>query len=64
VKAKATERVMAMVTRVASNDKGDANGDEGGGCVTAVRAMVAAMIVVGKDEGNGDGNEGGGWQRG
>jgi hypothetical protein len=60
VKAKATKRAMAMATRVASDDKGDGDGEEGGRRVTAMRAMTAVMAVVGKDEGGGDNNEGGG----
>jgi hypothetical protein len=66
VKAKATKRATVMATRVASNDKGDGDGNKGGRLATATRAMAAATTVVGKDEGNGNGNgnEGGGPQRG
>ncbi len=53
-----------MATRVAKNNEGDGNGDEGGRQVTAMRAMVAATIVVGEDEGGGNGNEHGGQCRG
>jgi hypothetical protein len=52
VKAEATKRVIAMATRVASNDNGDGDGgksngdgDEGAGRAT-IRAMVAAMTVA------------------
>ncbi len=47
------KRAMAMVTRVASNDEGDSNGNEGGRRATAMRAMAALTTVVGKDEGGG-----------
>ncbi len=60
MKAKATKRAMATVTRVASNNKGNCNSNEGGGQATAMKAMVAAMTVVGEDEGNGNDNEGNG----
>jgi hypothetical protein len=60
VKAKTTERAMAMATRVASDNEGNCDSDKGGGQVTEMRAMVAMMTVVGNNEGNGDGNEGGG----
>jgi hypothetical protein len=46
---KATKRAMAAATRVASNDKGDGNGDEGGRRVTAIRVMVVVTTVVGKE---------------
>jgi hypothetical protein len=57
VKAKATKRAIATVTRVASNNKGNGNSNKGGGQVTETRAMAAAMTVVGKDEGGGNSNE-------
>ncbi len=60
MKAKATKRAMATVTRVASNDEGDGNGDKSGRRATATRAMAAATTVVGEDEGGGDSNEVGG----
>ncbi len=63
MKAKATKRVIAMVTRVARDNKGIGNGNKGGGRATAMRAMVEMTIVVGKNEGGGNGNEGGGQQR-
>ncbi len=53
VKAKATKRLMAMATRVASDNKGNGNGNEGGGQATATRAMAVVATVVGEDEGNG-----------
>jgi hypothetical protein len=55
---------MATAKRVASNNKGDGNSDEGGGQATAMRAILAVTTVVGKDEGNSDGDEGGMGQRG
>ncbi len=58
------KRAMVTTMRVACNNKGDANGDKGGGRATATRAMVAMLIVVGNNEGNGNGNEDGGQQRG
>ncbi len=51
VKATMTKRAMAMVTRVASNNESDGNGNEGGKQATTTRAMAAATIVVGKGEG-------------
>ncbi len=59
-----TKRAMATAKRVASNNKGDGNSDEGGGQATAMRAILAVTTVVGKDEGNSDGDEGGMGQRG
>ncbi len=64
MKAKATNRAMAVATRVVSNDKGDGNGNKGGRQATATRAMVVATTVVGKDECGGDSNEVGGQQIG
>jgi hypothetical protein len=64
VKAKATKRAMATKMRVVSHDKGNGNGNKGGGQVTAMRTLTAVMTEVGEDEGNGDGDEGGGQQRG
>jgi hypothetical protein len=63
VKAQATKRAMTTATRVASNNKGNGNGDKGCRQVTATRAMAVATAVVGKDEDGGDGDEGGGQQR-
>ncbi len=63
MKAKATKRAMAMVTRVVSNNESNGNGNKGGGQATATRAMMAATTVVGKDEDGGNGNDGGGQQR-
>jgi hypothetical protein len=40
----------ANATRVASNNKGNGNGDKGGKQATSTRAMVAGTTVVGKDE--------------
>jgi hypothetical protein len=63
VKAEATKKVVAMATRVASNDNGDGNGctsncngNKGVGQATK-RVMAAATTVEGKDEGNGNVNE-------
>jgi hypothetical protein len=39
VKAQATKRAMVTATRVASNNKGNGNGDKGCRQVTATRAM-------------------------
>ncbi len=64
MKAKTAKRAMAMTTRVFSNNKGDGNGDNGGGHATAMRAMVGTTTVVGNNEGDGGGNEGGRQQRG
>ncbi len=58
MKVKATERAMSTATRVASFNKGDGNGDQGGGQETATKAMAAATTVVDIDEGDGNGNEG------
>ncbi len=63
MKAQATKRAMATVSRVASNNKSDGNSDKGCRQVTATRAMAVATTVVGKDEDGGDGDEGGGRQR-
>ncbi len=59
MKAKATKMAMATATRLASKNKGDCDGNEGGGKVIGPRAMAVTMPEVGKDEGNGDSNEGG-----
>ncbi len=64
MKAKKTKRVMTTMTRVASNDKGDGDVNEGDERATATRAMVVTTTVVGNNEGNGNGDEGGGQQRG
>jgi hypothetical protein len=56
VKAKATQRKMETWTRVVSKNKGNGNGDEGGGQATAARAMVAATTVMGKNERDGNSN--------
>jgi hypothetical protein len=60
VKAKATNRAMAMVMRLGSDNKGNGDGNKGGRRVTATKAMAAAITKVGEDEGGGDGDEGGG----
>ncbi len=64
MKAKTTKRVMATMTRVASDKEGYGNGNKGGRQATAMRAMAAMTTVVGNNEGNGNGDEGGGQQRG
>jgi hypothetical protein len=64
VKAKATKRAIVTVTRVAINNKGNGNGDEGSRQATAMRAMAAVTTVVAKDEGGDNSNKGGGQQRG
>jgi hypothetical protein len=53
--ATATQRAMAMATRVAGNKEGNGygcksngNGNEGGTRVTATRAMATATRVAGK----------------
>ncbi len=56
------KRAMVTAARVASDDKGDCNGNKGGGRATATRAMAAGTTVVGKDEVGGNGNEVGGRQ--
>ncbi len=38
------KRAMAMVTRVASNVKGDGNGNKGGRQAMATRAMVTGTV--------------------
>ncbi len=64
MKAKAMKRAMATATRVVSDDKGNGDGNEGGGQATVLRAMLVVTTVVGKDEGGGNGNKGGGKLRG
>ncbi len=59
MKSKAVKRVMAMATRVVSNDKCNSNGNKGGGRATVTRTMAVATTVVGKDEVECDGDEGG-----
>ncbi len=69
VLAKVTKRVMATVTRVASNDDGNDNDGKSngdgimGGRQARTRAMAVGTTVAGNNEGNGDGNEGGKQQR-
>jgi hypothetical protein len=50
---------MATATRVASDNKGNHDRDEGGMQLTASRAIVVATTVVGEDEGGGNSDEGG-----
>ncbi len=64
VNSKTTKRAMMTTTRVASNDKGDGDGNKGGGQAIAMRVMVVMMTVVGDNEGDGNSNEGGRQQRG
>ncbi len=45
VKAKMTKWAMATATRMASNNKGDGNPNEGGGRATAIRAMIATVTL-------------------
>ncbi len=58
MKARAMKRAIAVATRVVSDDKGNCNGNKGGGQATATRT------VVGDNEGSGNGNEDGGKLRG
>ncbi len=55
MRVKATKSVMVTAMRVASNNEGNGNGNEGGRQEIATKAVPVAT-VVGGDEGVGDGN--------
>ncbi len=65
VKADATKKAIATVTRVVSNDDGDGDGDKCNGDIHKIGgrattwAIAIATSVTGDNERNCDGNEGG-----